>query len=385
MAPASQQVVSLRLLPGNPRPLGGGGFPALPPVGPVCRRPGAGCHRPRSLQSLRSAGGRGRCSRPGRGPFQRKGGPDGRLPGPHGTHPGRDRGDLGGEALQLCPGYRSGFHQDGMQQQRVSRGRQGTGRLEAVGERAVSQGGLPLDHRRGDLPGDVGGGGRGEEAPDQSAGAGTVFAAAEAHAGGAPRRRPAAQSRSPRVIGPCWVGSGMAPPMARKAAKRAPGSSGWRSRLERWYWIERGDTACWSRPIFPMAAGKTSPSRCSTRSNDHEIVEVDEAGVVTARGIGESAVMIQSCRAGDQCPVRGDCQASAPVSRSGKEKHYVDEHVFGKLKRFNIIPSEISSDSEFLRRICLDVTGTLPPAGRVRDFCVQPATPTRGMNLSRPS
>ena len=174
--------------------LGGGGFPALPPVGPVCRRSGAGCHRPRSLQSLRSAGSRGRCGRQGRGPFQRKGGPDGRLSGPDGPHPGRDRGDLGGEALQLCPGYRSGFHQDGMQQQRVSRGRQGTGRLEVVGERAVSQGGLPLDHRRGDLPGDVGGGGRGEEAPDQSAGAGTVFAAVKAHAGGAPRRRPAAQS-----------------------------------------------------------------------------------------------------------------------------------------------------------------------------------------------
>ena len=44
------------------------------------------------------------------------------------------------------------------------------------------------------------------------------------------------------------------------------------------------------------------------------------------------------------------------------KRNYVDEHVFGKLERFNIIPSETSSDSEFLRRLCLDLTGTLPPA-----------------------
>jgi hypothetical protein len=50
------------------------------------------------------------------------------------------------------------------------------------------------------------------------------------------------------------------------------------------------------------------------------------------------------------------------------KRNYVDEHVFGKLERFNIIPSETSSDSEFLRRICLDLTGTLAPADRVREF-----------------
>jgi hypothetical protein len=102
-------------------------------------------------------------------------------------------------------------------------------------------------------------------------------------------------------------------------------------------------------------------------SNDHEIVEVDEAGVVTARGIGESAVMIRA--AGQATSARfGVIAKPLPRYPEVAKRNYVDEHVFGKLKRFNIIPSEVSSDSEFLRRICLDVTGTLPPAGRVRDF-----------------
>ena len=33
-----------------------------------------------------------------------------------------------------------------------------------------------------------------------------------------------------------------------------------------------------------------------------------------------------------------------------------------------ILPSELSSDSEFLRRVCLDITGTLPPPRRAREF-----------------
>ena len=42
--------------------------------------------------------------------------------------------------------------------------------------------------------------------------------------------------------------------------------------------------------------------------------------------------------------------------------------MFAKVKKFNSIPSELSSDTEFLRRVCLDLTGTLPPPERVREF-----------------
>ncbi len=106
-------------------------------------------------------------------------------------------------------------------------------------------------------------------------------------------------------------------------------------------------------------------------SNDHEIVEVDESGLVTAQGIGESAVMIRA--AGQATSARFGVIAK-PLSHypAVAKRNFIDEHVFGKLERFNIIPSEISSDSEFLRRICLDVTGTLPPADRVRDFVSNP-------------
>ena len=48
--------------------------------------------------------------------------------------------------------------------------------------------------------------------------------------------------------------------------------------------------------------------------------------------------------------------------------NFIDEHIFEKLQRFHIIPSELSRDQEFLRRVCLDITGTLPPPDRVKEF-----------------
>ena len=49
-------------------------------------------------------------------------------------------------------------------------------------------------------------------------------------------------------------------------------------------------------------------------------------------------------------------------------RNLIDEQVFAKLRKFQILPSAVSSDSEFLRRVCLDIAGTLPPPERVREF-----------------
>ena len=48
--------------------------------------------------------------------------------------------------------------------------------------------------------------------------------------------------------------------------------------------------------------------------------------------------------------------------------NYIDEHVFAKLKRLNIVPAKISTDNQFLRRAYLDVTGAPPTPEESLEF-----------------
>src|SRR5262249_47309933 len=48
--------------------------------------------------------------------------------------------------------------------------------------------------------------------------------------------------------------------------------------------------------------------------------------------------------------------------------NFIDDYVYDKLRRFRIPPSPRASDAEFLRRICLDLAGTLPPPERTQEF-----------------
>jgi hypothetical protein len=102
-------------------------------------------------------------------------------------------------------------------------------------------------------------------------------------------------------------------------------------------------------------------------SNDREVASVTENGVVAAKRRGETSILI---RAAGQVASVGVGVIGQPVPDYPKVArwNFIDDHVFDKLRKFQIVPSDIASDSEFLRRVCLDLTGTLPPPERVREF-----------------
>src|SRR5262249_13444625 len=50
------------------------------------------------------------------------------------------------------------------------------------------------------------------------------------------------------------------------------------------------------------------------------------------------------------------------------EANFVDSEVFAKLRLLNIIPSDLSSDAEFLRRVTIDAIGTLPTPNEIRVY-----------------
>ena len=106
-------------------------------------------------------------------------------------------------------------------------------------------------------------------------------------------------------------------------------------------------------------------------SNDPGVVSVSREGLVKAEKRGETEVMIRA--AGHEVSagfgVIAESIADYPVV---PRRNFIDGYVFTKLRQLNILPSELSNDEEFLRRVCLDLTGTLPPPGRVREFLADP-------------
>ena len=102
-------------------------------------------------------------------------------------------------------------------------------------------------------------------------------------------------------------------------------------------------------------------------SSNLETVKVDPEGTVQAVNPGETTVLVRapghvvSARVGVVADVVTD--PARILSRN-----YIDDHVLAKLRKFHLQPAQRSSDAEFLRRVCLDLTGTLPPPPRVREF-----------------
>ncbi len=118
-----------------------------------------------------------------------------------------------------------------------------------------------------------------------------------------------------------------------------------------------------------LADGRTRDltHRASYQSGNEEVVTVTHSGRVQARSPGETTIIVRT--AGHTVSARfGVISEPLQANPSPPPHNFIDDYVFGKLSRFQIPPSPLSGDAEFLRRVCLDLTGTLPPPGRVREF-----------------
>ena len=102
-------------------------------------------------------------------------------------------------------------------------------------------------------------------------------------------------------------------------------------------------------------------------SSDPAVVEVSPAGVVRALKPGQARVSVRA--AGKLFQVRCGVIRRPLAEYPEIVKHnFIDDQVFDRLRELHILPAGLSSDSAFLRRVCLDLTGTLPPPGRAREF-----------------
>ncbi|RMF43637.1 MAG: DUF1549 domain-containing protein [Planctomycetota bacterium] len=116
---------------------------------------------------------------------------------------------------------------------------------------------------------------------------------------------------------------------------------------------------------------------CRYHTNDSAVAEIDADGVVTAGDVGDTHVVVSYDNAVVPIPVLRPVSdrtgARYPEIAYGSE---VDRLILEKLQKLGIVPSERCTDEEFLRRVSLDVTGTLPSPAEVLAF-VQDADPQK--------
>jgi hypothetical protein len=110
-------------------------------------------------------------------------------------------------------------------------------------------------------------------------------------------------------------------------------------------------------------------SFCDFRTNDDAVADVSNLGLVRSVKPGSTAIVV-SYR-GNVLPVRVMIPIELPAGfqyPKVPEVNYVDREVFARLRQLNMVPSDLASDEEFLRRVTIDTIGQLPTPDEVRAF-----------------
>ena len=129
---------------------------------------------------------------------------------------------------------------------------------------------------------------------------------------------------------------------------------------------------------------------CRFRTNDESVSEIDADGLVTSIGKGDTHIV--AFYDNGVLPV----QTLLPVSDKAGPGYpsvptptKIDELIVNKLRTLGIVPAELCSDAEYLRRLSLDMTGSLPTPGEIEAFLADSNPEKRSLKvdelLARPT
>ncbi len=108
---------------------------------------------------------------------------------------------------------------------------------------------------------------------------------------------------------------------------------------------------------------------CRFQSNNEQVAKIDQDGLVTAVGPGDSHVVAFYDNGVVPLPVIFPVSdLVGPAYPAVPTPTRIDELVVAKLRKLGEVPSDTCTDAEFLRRVSLDMTGTLPAVPEVREF-----------------
>ena len=113
-----------------------------------------------------------------------------------------------------------------------------------------------------------------------------------------------------------------------------------------------------------------------TTSNE-SVGSVNVQGLVTKNGRGETAILARYLTGMSTTYLTFLEEVPGFAWNNPAELNFVDTAVFEKLQQLQILPSEVCTDDEFLRRVSLDLTGRLPSAEEASALIADAANPNR--------
>jgi hypothetical protein len=103
-------------------------------------------------------------------------------------------------------------------------------------------------------------------------------------------------------------------------------------------------------------------------TSNTSVAEVNASGLVTSRGRGEAAILVRYLEHIESVPIMFIEDVPGFQWQSPTPNNFVDELVNAKLQQLQYLPSATADDSEFLRRVYLDVIGLLPSLEETKAF-----------------
>ncbi|MCH7728513.1 MAG: DUF1553 domain-containing protein, partial [Planctomycetes bacterium] len=103
-------------------------------------------------------------------------------------------------------------------------------------------------------------------------------------------------------------------------------------------------------------------------SSDEAVATVEPNGLVIGQDRGEAAILVRFLDKLESATMMFLKEIPGFHWNSPPENNFVDHHVFAKLEQLQILPSDLCTDEEFIRRVYLDVIGVLPETSETASF-----------------
>lgn len=120
------------------------------------------------------------------------------------------------------------------------------------------------------------------------------------------------------------------------------------------------------------------------RTNNEAVTEIDSQGKVTALSSGDTHVVAFYDNGVASVPVVMPLNDRfGPKYPTVAATTAVDKHIVDKLRKLGIVPSDRADDAEFVRRVTLDITGTLPTPAEVEAFLADTSSEKRKAKIDK--